>query len=328
MEDSKKRNQISTEVREAFAAGNPVAIPTETVYGLAAPIDKVDVLKKIFSLKERPLFDPLIVHVASIAQAKDLVTTWPKSAEVLANKFWPGPLTLVLPKNERVDSLITSGLSTVGLRMPRHPVALGLIEDLGVPLAAPSANKFTKTSPTSSAHVRKAFPDLLVIDGGEGDVGIESTIVRLEEKGDITEWTILRPGMVGATEIKAALENAGLAQNEVAAEASVQAPGAFEIHYQSTKPFYFTQSDFPRGSKEWLEARASLLAKIPLSGPSFELSLSADATLAARQFYSELHRGDDYAGANFLFLVLGREAKDEPWQAILNRIERATTKLK
>ena len=140
---------------EAFKNHKLVAIPTETVYGLSAPIDQPLLIKKIFEVKERPFFDPLIVHVSSISEAKEWVSDWPVIAQKLAERFWPGPLTLVLPKNDKVSDLITSGLDTVGLRCPNHPLTLALIKELGVPLAAPSANKFGKTSPTS-----KYYPEI------------------------------------------------------------------------------------------------------------------------------------------------------------------------
>ena len=137
-----------------------VAIPTETVYGLAGSISSEKALHKIFKTKERPYFDPLIVHVSSIEQAKEYVTDWTEITEILAQNFWPGPLTFVLPKNDKVSDTITSGLNTVAIRMPNHIKTLKLIESLGTPVAAPSANPFKKTSPTTTAHVSEYFPDI------------------------------------------------------------------------------------------------------------------------------------------------------------------------
>jgi L-threonylcarbamoyladenylate synthase len=161
--------------RDRLVAGDVVAIPTETVYGLAASIDSEKGLRRIFSLKERPFFDPLIVHVASLKEASSLVRDWPPIADFIGRYFWPGPLTLVLPKAERVNSLITSGLDTVAVRYPSHPLTLDLIRLVGTPLAAPSANKFGKTSPSRALHVKSEFPgtDLLILDGGECEIGVE-----------------------------------------------------------------------------------------------------------------------------------------------------------
>ena len=144
--------------RNALRGGDVVGMPTETVYGLAAPISNEAGIRRIFEVKDRPFFDPLIVHIASFAQLDLVVQDFPPLAQLLTQAFWPGPLTIVLPRSEAVNPLICSGLPTVGVRMPRHLLALRLIRSVGEPLAAPSANKFGRTSPTSAAHVRAEFP--------------------------------------------------------------------------------------------------------------------------------------------------------------------------
>ena len=189
-------NQDLEKAKNLLLAGEVVAIPTETVYGLAADISNEDAIRKVFSLKERPFFDPLIVHVASLKQAKALTTEWGPLTDFLARYFWPGPLTLILPKAESVNSLITSGLETLAIRFPNHPAAIQLITQVG-PLAAPSANKFGQTSPTEAHHVRKEFRsvDVFVVDGGPCEIGIESTVLEVGSNQDSV--SILRPGRIG-----------------------------------------------------------------------------------------------------------------------------------
>src|ERR1700685_3642564 len=166
-------------IQEAAAkirSGGLVAFPTETVYGLGANALDAAAVQKIYELKGRPSASPLIVHVASIEMAREIVAQWPPLAESLAQKWWPGPLTLVLPKKPVIPDIVTAGLPTVGVRMPNHSMALDLIKEAGVPIAAPSANKFMDLSPTTAVHVRCAFGDSVdILDGGPSQVGIEST---------------------------------------------------------------------------------------------------------------------------------------------------------
>src|SRR5271157_3306039 len=185
---------------QLLRAGRLVAFPTETVYGLGANALDAEAVARIYAVKRRPSASPLIVHVESIAMAQSLVTNWPEIAYRLARRFWPGPLTLVLEKqldkqlnNQPViPDIVTAGLPTVGLRMPAHPIALALIRAAGVPLAAPSANRFTELSPTTADHVRRSLGSEvdLILDGGPCQVGIESTVVSLAE----TKPILLRPG--------------------------------------------------------------------------------------------------------------------------------------
>jgi L-threonylcarbamoyladenylate synthase len=194
--------------RDLLRNGDVVAIPTETVYGLAASIASHDGLKKIFALKERPFFDPLIVHVASFEQAKSVVSEFPPLADFLTRWFWPGPLTVVLPKASNIDPVITSGLETVAVRYPAHPLAQDLIRLVGSPLAAPSANKFGRTSPSTASHVRSEFKGspLLVLDGGPCEVGLESTVLTIAKTPEgADQIRILRPGGITAEAIEEAL---------------------------------------------------------------------------------------------------------------------------
>src|SRR5579863_8141073 len=193
---------MSLSISEAAAkirSGGLAAFPTETVYGLGANALDAAAVQKIYELKGRPETSPLIVHVASVEMAREIVAEWPPLAEELARKWWPGPLTLVLPKRPSISDIVTAGLPTVGVRMPNHPIALELIREAGVPIAAPSANKFMGLSPTTAEHVRAAFGDAVeVLDGGPTRVGIESTVVAIE--GGTLK--LLRPGMISLGELE------------------------------------------------------------------------------------------------------------------------------
>ena len=174
--------------------GKLVAFPTETVYGLGANALSPDAVGRIYEAKGRPKSSPLIVHVAGVAMAKQLAAEWSVTAEQLAARFWPGPLTLVVPKHPSVPDLVTAGLPSVALRIPGHPVALRLMQFAEVPVAAPSANRFMHLSPTTAEHVRIGLGDRvdMVLDGGPAQVGIESTVVSLTGKQPV----VLRPGMI------------------------------------------------------------------------------------------------------------------------------------
>src|SRR5271170_4403605 len=164
---------------EILRSGGLVAFATETVYGLGADATNARAVAKIFSIKGRPTTNPLIVHVADVSVAKRYVTAWPESAERLARAFWPGPLTMVLPKSEAIVPAVTAGLPTVAIRCPDHPIALALLKKFSGPIAAPSANRSNRISPTTADHVRREFGNDvdLILDGGDCRVGIESTVV-------------------------------------------------------------------------------------------------------------------------------------------------------
>ena len=219
-------------------AGGIAAIPTETVYGLAASIYSERGLRRIFQLKKRPLFDPLIVHCLNAEQAAGLTSGAIFPAEKLWERFAPGPLTLVLPKNDKVSPLITAGLETVALRIPSHPLMRRVLKASGVPLAAPSANLFSKTSPVCANHVLSAFRGRVpVLDGGPSAIGIESAVVRLDPRKK--QLVILRPGAVPAADLKRCLKAVpwtvvsarppALSSRRRAAPAAH--PGGFKRHY-------------------------------------------------------------------------------------------------
>lgn len=207
--------------------GGVVAFPTETVYGLGALVFNEKAIARIFEVKQRPRFDPLIVHVADVAQLGLLATRVPPEAAVLIAHFWPGPLTLILPKVSAVPDLVTSGLPTVAVRMPRHPLALELIRQAGMPIAAPSANLFGHTSPTTAHHVREGLGQQidLVLDGGACSVGIESTILSFCDGDPV----LLRPGGIPVEEIEALI--GPVAKTPSPNQQKVSAPGMLSRHY-------------------------------------------------------------------------------------------------
>ena len=292
--------------------GDIVAIPTETVYGLAARIDHPAAIARVFEVKRRPFFDPLIVHVIDAGSARALTPAWSHAHDALARAFWPGPLTLVVPKHAFVSELITSGLDTVGVRCPRHALTLELLRRVKVPLAAPSANLFGRTSPTTAAHVVTEFGDQVpVLDGGACEVGVESTVCLVTD----AEVLILRPGGVSSVVIADALRAAGLAR-PVTRRHSVRSPGHLEAHYRPTNPVVAVTGDLDPGS---LAARARAMAG---TDQVRWLDWNPDPRLAARALYADLRR---LSATPAVILWRPDELRARPeWEAILDRIQRAT----
>ncbi|KTD65911.1 translation initiation protein [Legionella spiritensis] len=226
---------ITTNVELAadrLRAGEIVAIPTETVYGLAGNAENESAIKKIYALKNRPLNHPLIMHVAHGWDISQWARDIPDYASVLMERFWPGALTLVMNCRTSVNPLVTGGQTTVALRCPSHPVAQALLSQLGKPLVAPSANPFGKISPTTAEHVRQSFAgsSLLILDGGRCDIGIESTIIAATHP---EEYQVLRPGMIDEEQIQAAIP---IKEQQV--RQTIRAPGMLANHYQPEKPLY------------------------------------------------------------------------------------------
>ncbi|MFL5752364.1 MAG: L-threonylcarbamoyladenylate synthase [Bacteroidia bacterium] len=216
---------------QLLGKGELVAIPTETVYGLAANALNKEAVLKIFQAKNRPFFDPLIIHAGSIDQVRNYVREFPQKALDLANAFWPGPLTLLLPRTGLVPDLVTSGLETVAVRIPDHPLTLELLTKIDFPLAAPSANPFGYVSPTSAAHVLEQLGDKIpyVLDGGPCSIGIESTIVGFEND----ETLIYRLGGLALEEIE---KVAGQVKLQINQSSDPKAPGQLKSHYAPRKP--------------------------------------------------------------------------------------------
>jgi L-threonylcarbamoyladenylate synthase len=249
--------------------GGLVAVPTETVYGLAARADSDAAVAKIYAAKGRPSFNPLIVHVASLAQARALAEFSPV-AERLAQHHWPGPLTLVLPRRRAADlsDAVTAGLDTLALRMPSHPVMRALLDAVGLPLAAPSANRSGFISPTSPTHVLASLGGRIdaVLDGGDCTRGLESTIAAVRSDGSVD---ILRPGPI---DLGLTAANAG----------SIEAPGQLESHYAPGKPVRLMASEVAP-DEFWIGFGAI--------GGDCTLSDSGDLTQAAARLYACLHEG-------------------------------------
>lgn len=318
--------ELLERAKEVLEGGGVVALPTETVYGLAASIHSEEGIRKIFAIKERPFFDPLIVHISDLEQKKQVISEWPEAADFLAERFWPGPLTMVLPKNASLNPLITAGLETVGLRMPSHPIARRLIEECGFPLAAPSANKFGKTSPTKAEHVRKGFEkdDLLILDGGQSEVGLESTVVAIAKEGEKDLITVLRPGAITQVILETALKERGK-PFEVRRASSMASPGNTEHHYMPNIPLVILEEeDLPlrQSTRDLICADFGFERNIRCA----ELRLDANPRIAARSLYVRLRDGAD-SGAAFLYVIRLKGQEGGLWDAIWDRLSRAASRV-
>lgn len=290
------------EAARILRQGGLVAFPTETVYGLGADALNVQAVCRIFEAKQRPAFDPLIVHEYDPDRAFELCREVPPEARLLAARFWPGPLTMVLPKKEIVPDLVTSGLETVAVRVPRHEVARELLKAFGGPIAAPSANVFGYTSPTTAAHVEEDLGEKvdLILDGGSCPVGVESTVIAFEG----SRVRILRPGGVTAEEL------ADLVRVEAyTAKGRVESPGQMTSHYAPWTPLHLLPGAFGDFLEPWDAAkkvffsrkgravRAGLL--VFREGPSYSdletiLALSRDGALeeAASNLFEAVRKLD------------------------------------
>jgi len=301
--------------------GGLVAFPTETVYGLGADAFNPLAVARIFEVKGRPRFDPLIVHVARLKDLDDLVHHLPLFGRLLASAFWPGPITMVVPKKDGVPDIVTAGLPTVAVRMPAHPVALQLIQLAQRPIAAPSANLFGHVSPTTAGHVHTQLEDKVdfILDGGPCRVGVESTIISLAH-GNPPE--ILRPGGVSVEEIE---EVVGSVRIPDLRGGPVQAPGMLSRHYSPSTPLKILKNhrDVSRGEG----GRIGLLAfQSPPDKSRYQavevLSEKGDLQEAAANLFAALHRLD----AARLDLILAEPVpKIGLGLAIMDRIERAST---
>jgi L-threonylcarbamoyladenylate synthase len=287
----------------AIRAGALVGMPTETVYGLAANALDAQAVLRVFAAKGRPSFDPLIVHVADAAQAWTVARPSPR-ARLLAERCWPGPLTLVLPRTALVPDVVTSGLETVGVRCPDHPLALALIRAAGVPLAAPSANPFGRISPTTAAHVREQLGAAVavVLDGGPCRVGIESTVLLPDPLP-----VILRPGGVTREELARILgEPVALADRQQrAASLPQQAPGLLPSHYAPLKPLALRRPGAPWPADPAIGLLAWRGDDLPAGARHVEiLSRAGDPAQAAAGLFAALRRLDaSPAGALMAELV-------------------------
>lgn len=306
---------------ELLRAGKLVAFPTETVYGLGAPAFDPDAVRRIFAAKGRPAQNPLIVHVASIEQAKEVAKVWPERAQVLAERFWPGPLTLVLPKAERVPSEVTGGLEAVGIRLPAHPVALRLLEEVGAPLAAPSANRYTAVSPTSAEHVERSLGGRIhaILDGGDTTVGIESTVLDLRAEAP----TLLRPGAISAAELEEVVGPLWRPGGE-RPDSHLPSPGLARRHYAPGAEVTLLAPEELSTRAPSADSRVGVMALIPRPTGAVAaarwVQMPSSAAAYARQLYRTLHSMDE-AGIEALWIEIPPDEAE--WEGVRDRLLRA-----
>jgi L-threonylcarbamoyladenylate synthase len=309
-------------------AGELVAFPTETVYGLGANALDERAVRRIFAAKGRPSYNPLIVHVGDADDALRVAAAWPESARRLAERFWPGPLTLVLPKRAEVPDAVTAGLGSVAVRVPAHPVAHALLRATGLALAAPSANRSTEVSPTTAQHVEKSLGArvALILDGGPTVVGIESTVVDLSGSTPM----LLRPGGLEARELEGVI--GPIARGPIAPRGDVPrpAPGMMDRHYAPRGTVLLFDRSDPR-DRESASRRAR--AETARGGRVGALLRGSDGSVGAehvvvmpesadgyaRRLYAALHELED---ARCTLILVERVPDDEAWAAVRDRLER------
>ena len=315
---------------ELLCAGEVVALPTETVYGLASNALDEKAVAKIFRIKGRPANNPIIVHIVGVEMARRCVKAWPNLAERLAGAFWPGPLTLVLPRAKEIPGVVTAGGTTVGVRWPGHPFIQAVIRECGFPLAAPSANLSSRVSPTNARHVRQQLGDKisLIVDGGQSQVGIESTVLDLT----VSPPQVLRPGMIHAESLAAVMGEVRSKKSEVRSKGSkaLPSPGLLKKHYApKAKLLVLSWRDDAN-----LNSQLSTLNSQPStcfviahthipSGENFARVnvIPHDAEAFARAIYAELHRCDE-AGADLIIIEAPPESPE--WSGIADRLRRAS----
>ncbi|CEG59069.1 L-threonylcarbamoyladenylate synthase [Legionella fallonii] len=299
-------------------AGKPVAIPTETVYGLAASIYKAKAIKAVFEMKNRPLNHPLIVHVATDYNLNELVENIPEYAQQLIKKFWPGPLTLVLEANkEQINPLITGGQTTVAIRCPAHPLTQKLLQQLDSPVVAPSANPFGKISPTTALHVKQAFNEqqLTILDGGRCKVGIESTII---DATHADSYKILRHGVIDEKTIAAVISTHCL--ND---ESDIRVPGKLESHYQPQKKlYYFDRYEMLANFCRKREGDVYVIAsqQPALIEAHHFYPLAKNPKEAAFDLYYQLRKAD---ASNAMCIAIELPPESSEWQGVRERIIKA-----
>ena len=292
--------------------GEVVAIPTETVYGLAADASNDEALRQVYAIKQRPADNPLIVHIADASFVNDWAAEFPPLAQKLANAFWPGPFTLVLPAKDSVSNIVRGNQPTVALRVPNHPITLQLLQKSGLALAAPSANKFTQLSPTTAAHVRVGLGDSVpVLDGGACKVGIESTIVAVMGEN----WQLLRLGMLPEASIEALAGRPAKSFSQ-----PIKAPGQHVLHYSPRTPLRLFTSRAELLKNATARSAALLLGAGAVPNCTY-FELTNNASDVAQQLYDTLHKMDAL-GAEILLIEAPPVTPE--WLAILDRLTRAS----
>jgi L-threonylcarbamoyladenylate synthase len=296
---------------DVLRAGGLVAFPTETVYGLGADALSPAAVARIYEAKGRPSYNPLIVHAADAEAARALAARWPAEAELLAAAFWPGPLTLILPRAASIPAAVTAGLPDVALRVPAHPVARALLAAAGIPVAAPSANRSTELSPTTAEHVVRSLGERVdvVVDGGPCAVGIESTVITLSSAVP----TILRPGSVSADQLRAVIGE--VAAGGAKAGGALPSPGMMDRHYAPRATLrVFDEGTVPSG-------RTAVLVIDAERHPEGDVvRMPPDAAAYAARLYAALHEMDDLGYDT----VLVQQVPDGPeWAGVRDRLRRA-----
>lgn len=325
---SSNLNEQITAAIACLQKGDVVAFPTETVYGLGADISHPQAIQKIFDIKGRPTNHPLIVHFARLAELEFWAEYVPAAALTLAEQFWPGPLTLILPKSKHIPYSVTGGQDTVGLRIPSHPVALKLLEKLGSykAIAAPSANRFGFVSPTSAEHVKKEFGDRIdiILDGGSCEIGLESTIVScINEK-----VTILRPGGIQITSIEDALKQKVIVRSH---SDSIRTPGSLTSHYATATPLEICERKllFSRSATLLQQGvRTAVIVRtiqedfIQNTQDKLHYVLMANDPIEfGKNLYATLRKLDN---ENFQQILIEAPPHNPEWLAISDRLHRAS----
>lgn len=309
---------------ELLRAGEVVALPTETVYGLAANALNPAAVRRIYEVKGRPAHNPIIVHVTGREMARGCVSNWPAIADRLAISFWPGPLTLVLPRSSSIPDDVTAGGQTVGVRAPSHPLFQAVIRACGFPLAAPSANPANQVSPTNAEHVQQSLGDRisLIVDGGQSQVGIESTVLDISAAPP----RLLRPGMIHEESLLAVTGQLASGQADSSA---LRSPGLLKKHYSPrARLVILTWRDENELRAQLTKSgdplhRTFVIAHshIPTQGGFAGVSvIPHDAEAFARALYSELHRCD---AANPALIVVEGVPTAPEWRGVADRLMRA-----
>ncbi len=312
-------------IRQAAAilrSGGLVAFPTETVYGLGADATNSEAVRKIFEAKGRPQTNPLIVHCESVDRIRrECVTAWPDDARKLAEAFWPGPFTMILPKSDRIPRETTAGMAFVGVRIPANAVARALIAAADRPIAAPSANRSNQLSPTRAEHVANDLGDRigLILDAGPCSAGVESTVLDISGSVPI----VLRPGPIRAEEISAVLDKPVHSSDDVISEERARvAPGQSRLHYSPRKPLRIV----PYGEIDDNPSVACLvLGETAGTGDSLTRIVLNDAPMAERRLYDILHQWDREPSIRSIRVVFAPGTDSPAWAAVRDRLRRAAS---
>jgi L-threonylcarbamoyladenylate synthase len=309
---------------DLLRAGEVVALPTETVYGLAANALDAKAVARIYEIKGRPAHNPIIVHVASVEMARRCVMDWPPVADKLAKAFWPGPLTMVLPRSKQIPDGVTAGGETVGVRWPSHPFIQEVIRECDFPLAAPSANLSNQISPTNAEHVAKQLKIPLIVDGGQAQVGIESTVIDLT----VNPPRVLRPGMIHEQALAAVTEK--ITVGAAGGAEILKSPGQLTKHYAPKAKLVILKwrdeadlnsqvAVLKSASRRHVIAHTHIPSQMGFSSVSV---IPHDAEAFARALYAELHRCDEL-GAELIIVEAPPETSE--WRAIGDRLKRASS---